>query len=383
MGLRFRHSFQLFPGVRLNLSKSGLSASFGVPGATLNVGPRGVASTIGIPGTGLSYHTNHSIPAGHSAQPAIPNYPVSPPSFTPSLAYAQAMEMREINSASVEQLTSDSLVELRDLIHQARTQRGEIEADLKEARQQFDAQSTELNRRQRSLFRMFYKRRIAELEEAVPETEAEIERLTEWQGSTHIDISFETSETAQKAYGALVRAFETLKASKLIWDITSDRNTNRVIERTSATRTVTRTPVKLDYSSSDLVRFAGRAIQFQNVNGEDIMIYPGVVLMPRGDGAFALIELRDIDLRFKASQFVEEEGVPADAQVTGHTWAKVNKDGSPDRRFANNYQIPIVLYGTLVFTSPNGVEEEYQFSNAQAAADFSTAFDRYKAALFQ
>lgn len=378
MGLRFRHSFQLFPGVRLNLSKSGLSASFGVPGATLNVGPRGVASTVGIPGTGLSYRTNHSIPASQPSQPSqpsVPNYPA------PSPAYAQAMEMREINSASVEQLTSDSLVELRDMIHQARTQRTEIEADLKEARQLHGTQSTELNQRQRSLLRIFYKRRIAELEEAVPETEAEIQRLTEWQGFTHIDISFETSEGAQKSYGALVRAFETLKASRLIWDITSDRNTNRVIERTSASRTVTRTPVKLDYSSSDLVRFAGRAMQFQNINGEDIMIYPGVVLMPRGDGAFALIELRDIDLSFRAQQFVEEEAVPSDAQVVGNTWAKVNKDGSPDRRFSANYQIPVVLYGTLIFTSPNGIEEEYQFSNAQAAQDFAMSFDRYKAAL--
>lgn len=381
MGLRFRHSFQLFPGVRLNLSKSGVSASFGVPGATLNVGPRGVTSTLGIPGTGLSYRTNHSTPANPRADTSRPHFPASQPTFTPSPAYLQAMEMREINSASVEQLTSDSLVELRDMIHQARTQRTEIEADLREARQLFETQSAELNRRQRSLLRMFYKRRIAELENAVPETEAEIERLTEWQGHTHIDISFETSEAAQKAYGALVRAFEALKASKAIWDITSDRNNNRVIERTAASRTVARAPVKLDYSSSDLVRFSGRAMQFQNINGEDILIYPGVVLMPRGDGAFALIEFRDINLEFRALQFVEEDAVPPDAQMVGHTWAKVNKDGSPDRRFSANYQIPVVLYGTLIFTSPSGVEEEYQFSNAQVANDFAASFERYKAAL--
>jgi hypothetical protein len=55
MGLRFRRSFRLFPGVRVNLSKTGLSASFGGRGATLNVGRNGVKGTIGVPGTGLSY----------------------------------------------------------------------------------------------------------------------------------------------------------------------------------------------------------------------------------------------------------------------------------------------------------------------------------------
>lgn len=377
MGLRFRHSFQLFPGVRLNLSGSGISASFGVPGGTLNISPRGARSTVGIPGTGVSFTSHHSI----SPRTPAPASSASAPRFTPSFAYAQAMEMREINSASVEQLTSHSLIELRDLISQARSQHTEIEADLKEARALHDRDSADLQRRRRSWFRFFYKRQIAELEQSIPEAEAEIERLVEWQGSTHIDISFETSEAAQRAYGVLVRAFEALKASKAIWDITSDRDTNRVIERSAASRTVNRRPVKLDFASSDLVRFTGRAMQFENINGEDILIYPGIVLMPRADGAFALIDLREIELSFHAVQFVEQEQVANDAQVVGQTWAKVNKDGTPDRRFAHNYQIPIVLYGRLMFTSPGGVQEEYQFSNVHAAGDFSRAFDAYKSAL--
>jgi len=56
MGFRFRRSFKIVPGVRLNVSKSGLSASIGRPGATLNVGgKRGARVTVGLPGTGLSY----------------------------------------------------------------------------------------------------------------------------------------------------------------------------------------------------------------------------------------------------------------------------------------------------------------------------------------
>ena len=55
MGFRFRKSIKLFPGVRLNLSKSGVSTSIGRPGATINIGQRGTRATVGIPGTGLSY----------------------------------------------------------------------------------------------------------------------------------------------------------------------------------------------------------------------------------------------------------------------------------------------------------------------------------------
>lgn len=55
MGFRFRKSVRLLPGVRLNLSKGGVSTSIGGPGATVNIGKRGVRGTVGIPGSGLSY----------------------------------------------------------------------------------------------------------------------------------------------------------------------------------------------------------------------------------------------------------------------------------------------------------------------------------------
>ncbi len=57
MGLRFQRRVKLFPGLWLNFSKSGVSASAGVSGFTVN--SRGTA-TAGLPGTGISYRQNLS-----------------------------------------------------------------------------------------------------------------------------------------------------------------------------------------------------------------------------------------------------------------------------------------------------------------------------------
>jgi len=54
MAFRWRKSFTLFPGVRVNLGKSGVSASLGPRGASVNVGPNGSHVNVGLPGTGLS-----------------------------------------------------------------------------------------------------------------------------------------------------------------------------------------------------------------------------------------------------------------------------------------------------------------------------------------
>ena len=67
MGFRFRRRLRVLPGVSLNLSKSGVSASIGGRGATLNLNERGVQSTVGLPGSGLSYRSARR-PWGYAGQ---------------------------------------------------------------------------------------------------------------------------------------------------------------------------------------------------------------------------------------------------------------------------------------------------------------------------
>ncbi|KZK75241.1 MAG: hypothetical protein A3K90_04265 [Pelodictyon luteolum] len=53
MAFRFWKRITLFPGLTLNLSKSGISISAGPRGAKFTMGPKGKRLTAGIPGTGL------------------------------------------------------------------------------------------------------------------------------------------------------------------------------------------------------------------------------------------------------------------------------------------------------------------------------------------
>ena len=56
MGLRFRKSISIIPGVKLNIGTTGMSVSAGVPGfrKTFHTSGR-VTTSVGIPGTGLYY----------------------------------------------------------------------------------------------------------------------------------------------------------------------------------------------------------------------------------------------------------------------------------------------------------------------------------------
>lgn len=54
MPTRFRRSFNILPGVKVNVSKTGISFTVGTRGYHLNFSNRGVRQTVGLPGSGLS-----------------------------------------------------------------------------------------------------------------------------------------------------------------------------------------------------------------------------------------------------------------------------------------------------------------------------------------
>lgn len=71
MALRFRKSVKLAPGLRINLSGSGLSWSLGPRGASVGIGKRGTYLNTGIPGTGLYARKKLSGGASSSAHSSL------------------------------------------------------------------------------------------------------------------------------------------------------------------------------------------------------------------------------------------------------------------------------------------------------------------------
>jgi hypothetical protein len=83
MGFQARKSFKVMPGVRMTVSKGGVSTSVGVRGARISRSTSGrTTRTVGIPGTGL-YHTKSSS-SGTSDQRSAPSRSTSAPVSAPA-----------------------------------------------------------------------------------------------------------------------------------------------------------------------------------------------------------------------------------------------------------------------------------------------------------
>lgn len=111
---------------------------------------------------------------------------------------------------------------------------------------------------------------------------------------------------------------------------------------------------------------------------ETFYLTPDAILVTAGR-TVAAFGYQDVEFTSRDARFIEEEAPPADAIVVDQTWRYVNRKGGPDRRFNDNRQLPICLYGEIDLRSVGGVNERIQCSRVDAAHRFVAALDAMSA----
>ncbi len=198
---------------------------------------------------------------------------------------------------------------------------------------------------------------------------------------TTVETEMHIEGKAADAYFKLRDAASALTETHSIWDILSRKAIDQKVTRSAAVTAVERTPVTFALDKSDLLSWEQRVPLLRNKVGGDMYVYPGFVLYRASRQSFALIDFNEINLRFDLCKFIEDAGYPPDAKIHEYVWEKSNKDGSPDRRFSQNRQLPALLYGQLDLSTLSGLHEQYQFSNVDKAVEFCKAWESLSKAL--
>lgn len=379
MGLRFRRRLQLFPGLTLNFSGSGISATLGVPGANINIGKHGVNGTAGIPGTGVHYRTNlmsfGDVDAGSSN-----NNPISDYAPTMYAIHPNAVEIKSSN----DDMTSINLLPLKQMIIEAREQTEDAKSNLLFLEKNLSSTKRSILIRKILSFGYFFKSSLATLEQQQNDLIADISTTNKIAQLGLIELNTISNEKFDELWQSFSAAFDHAKNSDCIWDVTTSASLNsyeRSARRTSANEEISRSKVRFTNSDSPIFKSTFEMPVFKNNNGSDIVAHPGFLYMRLSNGDFSLIDLNDVQMTCKPSRFIENESVPSDANIVSYVWEKANKDGSPDRRFSQNRQIPVCQYAELSLKTNSGLFEIYQVSNYSAAEALVSKFDQLKSVL--
>lgn len=333
MGVRLRKSINLGGGFRVNISKSGIGYSWGTKGYRVTKTARGTTRrTASIPGTGISYvsesgkkrNVSNTVPEAHN-QKVIDS--------------TNTYDTCEIKNSVASGIVSEGLEEM-----------------LASA-----ATAIKLRRLSIICFWIFLLLGAAYplllLLALVALTAFFIISI-----KGVIDISYTFEDEQETFIAERMKPLHKISKSQKIWYLTQ---TSRVVDK------------KYSAGASNLVKRkkckAGNKLPFplkSNTEGmvfslgkEKLIFLPDKLFVIQG-AKIGAQNYSDVDIRIEKSRFIEEESVPKDAKVVDRTWKYVNKNGQPDKRFQNNKQLPVCLYGKMIVKSAKGLNSVIMFSNA-------------------
>ena len=374
MSWLFRRRIRLIPGVRLNVSKSGLSTSLGVRGASVTLGGRGGPYTnVGIPGTGLYSRTR--INGGKSSSAYDSNEEFESGGFEDQFVGSPD---EEFVSADPLDITSEGLQALQEAIIAANRQRTELKGDLSSIKTSIV--TTRLLKLFSQITLLYFI--IPPIKKAVNVNlssmmKASKEVVNAIRDSV-VDLQLEMNEEAENAYQDVIPCFKELCKSVFIWDITSAINIDQAKSRSAASSAMVRDKAFIRQAELSGIKSSYQALFFENKNGADLYVYPGFVVMYESSEKLGILEMSNLGISYEDSNCVEMGPIPPDSKQVSEVWEKSNKDGSRDKRYSENRQLPVMGYGEITLESNTGIYEKYLFSNAASAEQFVDKINAFK-----
>lgn len=364
MAWSYHKRVKIIPGIHLNFSKKGINTSIGVRGASINFGKTGTYLNTTIPGLGL--HNRQKL--SHNS---IPNLPEN---LDPILCETED----NIFSSDVEEITSQDMQGIKEVILTVQKQTVDLKNDLLKIKKALGNSKLRLIASYFLLYGLIKKDISEKIKVDIRLQKEVIIKLQNKIEKSYVELDVEFEDEIQAEYENMVLAFKNLTKSQKIWDVTSSHFQDTNITRSAASTLIEKREVQFGIKSLPYIKTRFEVLWLKNANGADLYIYPNFIIMHSSASQFAIIGLNEINFFHSYSRFIETGTIPSDTKIIDKTWAKVNKNGSPDKRFKGNYQIPIVQYGEISLSTNTGLNERYHFSNYEFTQKFGGTFDGYR-----
>jgi hypothetical protein len=354
MGFYLRKGINFGP-LRLNLSRSGLGASFGVKGARIGIGPKG--SYIHMGRGGLYYRQTLAPAPGPHYAPS-PSEPIPPPNPPDNL-------LKEIKSSSTATLTDSSAIDLLKELNRVKKRPDRLPIVVVVG----GAALILLL----SVGAVWWTLCLMAL--AIT-TLAVYARHSDVVSGTAI-LNYSLDPDAAKEYSKLQTPFRQLTQCEKVWHIDATGHNTDLKHHAGAGVQMERKETRPQFSKPPKVQ-CNMEVPVLRTRDVTLYFFPDRLLVYDSAG-IGSVPYSDLNVEGAPFKFVEHESVPRDAHQIDKTWQYVNKKGGPDRRFANNRELPVMQYGLLGFSSSNGLKAIFLCSRGEIATNFVSAFSNGKA----
>lgn len=353
MAFYLRKSVRLGP-VRFNLSKSGIGASVGIKGFRVGVQPNG-RSYLHAGRYGLYYRQELGGGVGHSQKNEL-----IPPKET-EITHSSHPDAVQYNSATSQELTSKSRKELISTLNQS--YKG-LRLDYLCGGFFILLAIVLLNNNSTAWVAAIITGVLATVAVAVFESK----RRT-------VTITYEFEDGKGDAFKRLISAFNNLASNKNVWALIDSRHIHGSHEsklNAGASNLINRSDVQVGEGKPPWVN-TNIDVPVMKARQQTLYMLPDGILVYDNKGV-GFVEYDEVSIFDNTTRFIEEQP-PSDSKIVDRTWKHPNKNGGPDKRFKDNYEIPICLYGELKIKSKSGLFFFLMTSKHDTPINFKDEFE--------
>jgi len=189
-------------------------------------------------------------------------------------------------------------------------------------------------------------------------------------------LVYELSEPAKAQQHALDESLGQLTRSRILWRLDSQSAVSDWKRNAGAAYNVKREQISVRRAVPPRVE-SNLVPMCVDLGKLKMFFLPDQILYWQR-GTFASIEYKDLEFEAASTRFIEEQVQSSDSKQVGSTWRYVRKDGGPDRRFNNNRQFPVMLYGVVTAVSSGGLNLVFHTSNVDVAGSFTASFRTFQ-----
>ncbi len=333
---------------RFNLSKSGVGVSTGVPGFRIGSGPRGNYVRVGA--GGVYYRT--TLGARQQTTPE-PTWQLPPPS--------------PVADVLLEDITGATATELLP------TGSGDIVEQLNEAAGRWRLFPWALG----LLIVVLLTQPVVGAILLLPGVPGLVWLWFNDRARRTVVAFYDVNDAPAAWFQGLVDAAQALAGSQALWRVDAAGNVRTTYQyKVNAGANTIVSRKRAGASNQPPAALATNIAMPSIAAGKSALYFLPDRVLVKDAKRFSDISYSELRIQVTRQRFIETERPPCDAAQVDTTWQYVNVKGGPDRRFKNNRQLPIMLYGELELASGSGLHWLLQCSQPTAAEQIATALQR-------
>ncbi len=194
------------------------------------------------------------------------------------------------------------------------------------------------------------------------------------------EVHYEMDPDAAHEWEKFSELFAMLGTSKKMWVINTSQYIENAKINAGAGQNLTRSRLKLTRVKPNRVAGFGVFSNFPCIKLKAkrciILFLPCDIIIKKG-GNIVACSYKNLNIDTGTTSFIETNSVPTDAAILQYTWQYVNKDGSADKRYSGNRQLPVCQYGNILLQAGDQIRIEIHVSNAAVAENIGAAFRYY------